>query len=125
MIRATMRPSIKHHTPKGLPEWIGKLPEHYKKSELLLWEANRRIEREYANAGFRRSELIQESGVHATLALAAATALGRIGPEYTMLSADRSAWIYAASEQPGEKRRQREADAEEAAEAALEVEHHG
>lgn len=68
--------------------------EHYQEAERLLREQGK----------------LAAAQVHATLALAAATALGRVtdgGPT----SADRSAWIAAASEHPAMKLRIREAEA--------------
>jgi hypothetical protein len=66
-------------------------------------------------------ETIAAAQVHATLALAAATALGRHLPEAGFTEADRMAWYRAASEGPGAKQRAREAEAAELAEFAQEA----
>lgn len=53
-------------------------PEHYSEAELLLVAANRRLagnDAEWLNTPARRAELRNDAQVHATLALAAATAL--------------------------------------------------
>ena len=52
-------------------------PEHYREAEKLLTAANRRIignDAEWLHPPVRRAELRAEAQVHATLALAAATA---------------------------------------------------
>jgi hypothetical protein len=52
--------------------------EHYREAERLLTAANRKLapqNREYVNGREARAELRAEAQVHATLALAAATAL--------------------------------------------------
>jgi hypothetical protein len=55
-------------------------PEHYRQAEQLLAAVNRRIagddRSEYVQTASRRAELRAEAQVHATLALAAATATG-------------------------------------------------
>jgi len=51
-------------------------PEHYRDAERLLTAANRKInDAEWLHPPVRRAELRAEAQVHATLALAAATAL--------------------------------------------------
>ena len=86
-------------------------PEHYREAERLLEE----------QGGCRAEEHpcpfcvhgTTKAQVHATLALAAATALGHL-TESGPLSADRQAWIATASEHPAQQHRIREAEAEEA-----------
>ena len=76
-------------------------PEHFREAERLLVQANRRLgpnDREYAHCRDDRAELRAEAQVHATLALAAATALGREGEGRTQPSKDRAAWFAAAAE---------------------------
>lgn len=76
-------------------------PEHFKEAERLLEEFGREFEIEsdavpvfiaQVHAGMTRAQ------VHATLALAAATALGREGEGRTQPSKDRAAWFDAAAE---------------------------
>jgi hypothetical protein len=88
-------------------------PEHYREAERLLGETFQNV----PNGDPAEPVILAEAQVHATLALAAATALGRYIPETGFTEADRRAWYIAASEGPGEKRRQREAEAAEFAEA--------
>lgn len=87
-------------------------PEHYRVAERLIDSAHEyNIEGDYA----ANTRCLAEAQIHATLSLAAATALGNLlegGP----LGADRYAWICAASEHPGQQQRIREAEAAEAAE---------
>ena len=88
-------------------------PEHYREAERLIAAANRRLsgdDSRWLQTPDRRAELRADAAIHSTLALAAATALGHLvegGP----VSADRKAWIAAASEHPGEQRRISEANA--------------
>lgn len=87
-------------------------PEHYANAESDLDNAARASDRG------RQDDVTYWLGcaqVHATLALAAATALGHL-TEGGPLGPDRYAWICAASEHPGQQRRIREAEAAEAAE---------
>jgi hypothetical protein len=86
-------------------------PEHYKHAEALLDLAS---DEDFGTEAERSRHAAAR--VHATLALAAATALGRYIPEAGFTEADRRAWYVAASEGPGEKRRQI-AEAAELAEA--------
>lgn len=89
-------------------------PEHYREAERLLEEFGQEVEVPVEDRAFMIAYLsagMARAQVHATLALAAATALGHLlegGP----LGADRYAWICAASEHPGQQRRISEANAE-------------
>ena len=70
-------------------------PEHYREAERWLFKAEK--------AGARGSGETPESCAaiaqgHATLSLAAATALGREGEGRTQPGKDRAAWFEAASE---------------------------
>jgi len=89
-------------------------PEHYANAESDLEHAA------HADDKGRPADVaywMQAAQVHATLALAAATALGGgDGPP----APDWDAWYRTASEGPGQKRRKREADAAELAEFAKE-----
>ena len=85
-------------------------PDHYREAEKILEQTS--LEDHYRNYH------LQAAQVHATLALAAATALSHYSPETGLTDADRRAWYVAASEGPGEKQRQREAKAAELAELA-------
>ena len=96
-------------------------PEHFTEAGKLLAAASKRIigsDHEWLHPPARRAELRAEAQVHATLALAAATALAGYIPESGMPEADKRAWYTTASEGPGEKQRVREARAAEAAEFA-------
>lgn len=72
-------------------------PEHFREAERLLVQANRRLgpnDREYAHCRDDRAGLRAEAQIHATLALAAATALN---PANRVQSdPDREAWRKAA-----------------------------
>ncbi len=63
-------------------------PEHYAEAERLLAVANRN--NTDAADGQERTQTLSAAQVHATLALAAATAVGTAGP-------DRQAWIDVAA----------------------------
>ena len=90
-------------------------PECYQEALRLIDSAHEfNIEGDFA----ANARCFAEAQVLATLALAAATALGRYVPETGFVEADRRAWYVAASEGPGEKQRQREAKAAELAELA-------
>lgn len=83
-------------------------PEHYLNAETDLEHAARASDKGHQDDVTYWLGCAQ---VNATLALAAATALGHLlegGP----LGADRYAWICAASEHPGQQRRIGEANAE-------------
>lgn len=69
-------------------------PEHYRESERLIEEANHVGHSD----SWRSYGMVASAQVHATLALAAATALGREGEGRTMASKDRAAWFDAAAE---------------------------
>lgn len=93
-------------------------PEHYAAAEGLL-EVCSHVERD--TPGER--SMFAEAQVHATLALAAATAMSHWnGPELPMPQPDRLAWERAASERPAAQARQRQAEREEAEEAAADME---
>lgn len=81
-------------------------PEHYREAERLLVAAGIPL-----RSGEPRIDRIAAARVHATLALAAATALGRLGEYGLPYKDDRKAWVAAASEVPGANRR-RKADRE-------------
>lgn len=83
--------------------------EHYREAERLAGMAER-SDLEYA------PYLATLSNAHATLALAAATALGHLGEGGKPYEDDRRAWVEAASEVPAANRRRREAEAAERAE---------
>lgn len=68
-------------------------PEHYREAEKLL-EFVSTLE----TGAPREAGAVAEAQAHATLALAAATALGREGEGRTMASKDRAAWFDAAAE---------------------------
>jgi hypothetical protein len=63
-------------------------PEHYKAAERLLDETV-----EYAEIGNVETEAVAHAQVHATLALAAATALSRVKAD----DEDDAEWVKAAS----------------------------
>ncbi len=93
-------------------------PDHYLNAESdLEHAANADSKGRPADAAY----WMQAAQVHAALALAAATALGHYTSEDDFPQADRMAWYVAASEGPGEKRRQQEARAAERAEFAAEA----
>ena len=99
-------------------------PEHYREAEGWLSVLDEQRDPEDWEAAINSGQIaraISAAQAHATLALAAATALGRYNPEAGFVEADRMAWYVAASEGPGEKRRQREAETAEAAEFATEA----
>lgn len=81
-------------------------PEHYREAERLTERADDVMDAEYgiyASMGTqeriqRRTAYLAEAQVHATLALAAATALVREGVGGTLPAGDRAAWFNAASE---------------------------
>ena len=86
-------------------------PEHYEHAEMLLdMASDEDFGTEAEQSRFTAAQ------VHATLALAAATALGGDGDG--LPADDWDAWYKAASEGPGQKRRRSEARAAEAAELA-------
>ena len=102
-------------------------PENYRAAEALAEQAIAVMDYEhgiYSSMSTderlkRQAAFLAEAQVRATLSLAAATALGNLvngGP----LEADRTAWVAAASEHPGQRRRIREAEAAELAEYAKE-----
>lgn len=99
-------------------------PEHYRMAEERMEDASKVARPDSGHTDENATRLVglalQRAQVHATLALAAATALSRYTPEDTFPDADRRAWYIAASERPGEKQRQREAEAAELAEFAAE-----
>lgn len=70
-------------------------PEHYALAEVILEDTNREVD---AFPSDRFAQAMAEAQVHATLALAAATALGREGADGTMPSRDRAQWFAAAAE---------------------------
>ena len=88
-------------------------PEHYREAEAALGTL-------YALEAGSPAEAarLAEAQVHATLALAAATALSRYTPEDKFPEADKRAWYVAASEGPADKQRQIEARKAGAAEFA-------
>lgn len=89
-------------------------PEHYCEAQDLLDTARRASDRgRDEDAAFWQ----REAQVHATLALAAATALNGFSVEGSP-QADRQAWYEAASEGPAEKQRVREAREAQMAEFA-------
>jgi hypothetical protein len=78
--------------------------EHYREAERLLAAANRKLapeNREYANGREARAELRAEAQIHATLSLAAATALAPGAKGWS--DADRTAWEAAAAETPARR----------------------
>jgi hypothetical protein len=75
-------------------------PEHYKQAEQMLADITETPE---DTVGSVRSVAAQAQ-VHATLALAAATALGRIVEGTSLPNADRQAWLFAARTDPKETR---------------------
>ena len=94
-------------------------PEHYAAAERLLRILTKPVEHGGTVIDASMNPNVAAAAqAHATLALAAATALGHCTPEDTFPDADRRAWYVAASEGPGEKQRQREAKAAELAELA-------
>ena len=95
-------------------------PEHYAMAERLLADIDcdgPRLwsdERDRATRGYGAETVAAVAQVHATLALAAATALGAWN-ETGMPQPDRKDWWRAASGDPAERRRIKEAEAAEAA----------
>jgi len=86
-------------------------PEHYAEAERLLAAAGEQG-RLLAETDRQR----QAAQVHATLALAAATAMSHWnGPELPMPQDDRLAWLACASEKPAGDAWRREAERAEAA----------
>jgi len=74
-------------------------PEHFQKAEFFLAQVD---------AGAADWQLLAASAqVHATLALAAATAMQHYNFETGMHTADRDAWYRAASEGPADKARRK------------------
>jgi hypothetical protein len=71
-------------------------PENYREAERLVDSAYRMPD-QYGEAAEAARQDLMAAQVHATLALAAATALGREG-EGTLPSQDRHAWFNAAAE---------------------------
>ena len=99
-------------------------PAHYREAERLAEQADAVMDADYGWMASlnsqerlqRRVALLADAQVHATLALAAATALA----DYTgcgMTEGDHQAWYRAASAHPEHHRRQREARAAEFEEA--------
>lgn len=86
-------------------------PEHYREAERLL-EFAREADAE-PETSWTFDQAIQSAQVHATLALAAATALGTADQQNTD---DYNAWFRAASEHPRAAQRRREAERAEQAE---------
>ena len=99
--------------------------EHYGEAEHLLEVAHHIARPDSGHSDEDATRLVglalQRAQVHATLAAAAATALSHYSPEPGLTDADRRAWYAAASEGPGEKQRQRAAEAAEMAEFAAEA----
>lgn len=81
-------------------------PEHYREAERLTEQADVVMNADYGWMGGLSSEerlqrrvgYLADAQVHATLALAAATALGHEGEGRTQPSKDRAAWFAAAAE---------------------------
>ena len=71
-------------------------PEHYEIAERLIMHLNE-IPDPHGDGAHACELVITEAQVHATLALAAATALGREGADGTMPSRDRAEWFSAAA----------------------------
>jgi hypothetical protein len=72
-------------------------PENYREAERLVDSAYRTSDQYGDGAEAARQDLMAAQ-VHATLALAAATALGREGSDGTQPVKDRAAWFDAAAE---------------------------
>ena len=89
-------------------------PEHYREAERLIKQANGIMD---GFPGDTYAQTVAEAQVHATLALAAATALVDYH-DNGMTEGDQLAWYKAASEQPAHYARRREAEQAEAAEFA-------
>ena len=85
--------------------------EHYREAERLLATAGETVSTAPMGSWSRQNQL-DAAQVHATLALAAATAMQHCNPGSGMLQDDRAAWLRAASEYPAAEagRRQRERD---------------
>lgn len=90
-------------------------PENYREAERLVDSAFRMPD-QYGDAAEAARQDLMAAQVNATLALAAATALG--GSDVP--AADWDAWYRTASEGPGDKRRRQEARDAELAEFAKE-----
>ncbi len=81
-------------------------PDHYRLAEELTEQANVVMDADYGWMGglsgeerlLRRGACLAEAQVHATLALAAATALGHEGSDGTQPVKDRAAWFDVAAE---------------------------
>ena len=76
-------------------------PEHYRKAEEILSILDEERDPASWEAAIRSGEIaraIDAAQAHATLALAAATALGREGADRMLPSKDRDAWFAAAAE---------------------------
>jgi hypothetical protein len=76
-------------------------PEHWREAERLLDEFGQEVEAPGDAAALIVAVMhgaMVRAQVHATLALAAATALGREGSDGTMPSRDRAQWFAAAAE---------------------------
>jgi hypothetical protein len=81
-------------------------PEHYREAESLIDSAGAVMDADYGWMAslssqerlHHRQAYLADAQVHATLALAAATALGRESAARQMPSPDRAAWFDAASE---------------------------
>ena len=70
-------------------------PEHYREAERLINSAHEfNIEGDYA----ANTRCLAEAQIRATLALAAATALGTEGPGRTQPDKDKAAWFTVAAE---------------------------
>ena len=70
-------------------------PGHYREAERLIKRANSIMD---GFPGEEYAQTIAEAQAHATLALAAATALGREGEGRTQPSKDKAAWFDVAAE---------------------------
>ena len=100
-------------------------PEHYREAERLAEQADVVMNADYGWMGGlsseerlqRRMAYLADAQVHATLALAAATALVDYHSN-DMTEGDQRAWYDAASAQPEHHRRRQEAARAEAAEFA-------
>lgn len=91
-------------------------PEHYREAERLIAIAENPYDFELTQA--ERHTIALGAQVHATLSLAAATALSHWTPDGTMPQPDRMDWWRAASGDPAERQRTKEAKAADAAEFA-------
>lgn len=96
-------------------------PEHYREAEKILDILNEERDPEEWALSVKDGDVavaMAAAQVHATLALAAATALANHQAIGLMPEADSAAWYRAASGQPAENRRMKEARAAEVAEFA-------